>query len=213
MNYETGKKLAVFGFIGRLLVFFIGTGLNIVLPMTYGVKSLEEYNNIQRIVGTFNGVGYTLVFGLAVLGFFFMFMEERESVLLITAASLGVAALPNFLGLFGVDISAQGLINNLGLDGVLVFVLFFGLSLVYSFYFVMFSVHCFKNGNPIFGIISAVFFLWHTVGNIVLIIIQSHIYTYGTMAVSQYATILNLIVAAVFIVESVFLIIHTAKSY
>ena len=213
MSYETGKKLAVFGFIGRLLVFFIGTGLNIVLPMTYGAKSPEEYNNIQRIVGTFNGVGYTLVFGLAVLGFFFMFMEERDSILLFTAAALGVSALPSFLGLFGVDISAQGLINNLDLDGVLVFVLFFGLSLVYSFYFVMFSVHCFKNGNPIFGIISAVFFLWHTVGNFVLIIIQSHIYTYDIVTVSQYATIINLVVAAVFLIESIFLIIHTAKSY
>ena len=213
MSYETGKKLAIFGFIGRLLVYFIGTGLNIVFLMTYGAKSPEEYNNIQRIVGTFNCVGYTLVFGLAVLGFFFMFMEERDSILLITAASLGVAALPNFLGLFGVDITAQGLINNLGLDGVLVFIVFFVLSIIYSFYFVMFSVHSFKNGNTIIAVISAVFFLWHTVGNIVLIIIQSHIYTYGQVAVSQYTPILNLIVAAVFVIEGIFLIIHTAKSY
>jgi hypothetical protein len=77
----------------------------------------------------------------------------------------------------------------------------------------MFSVHCFKNGNPIFGIISAVFFLWNMVENIVISIIQSNINAHGTQAIAQYTPILNLIVAAVFVIEGIFLIIHTAKSY
>ena len=214
MSYETGKKLATFGFIGRVLVYFIGVGLNVALLMSMnGADTLLAYNNVTGIVSTFNGIGYTITFGLAVLGFFFMFMDGRENILLITAATLGVSALPNFLSVFGIDISVQGLINNLALDGILAVIVYFALMILYNSYLVMFSAYSFKNGNPIFGIISLVFFLWHTVGSIVLTIIQSNINAYGIQSITQYATIMSLATAVIFIIESVFLIIHVAKSY
>ena len=220
MNYDTCKKFAIFSFIGRILVYFGGVIFNIVITPVYNqqfiegkMSALELTNSLSRASATFNNCGYLLCGVLAVLGFLFMFMEEREMLLLITSACCGINILPNIFGLLGMDISALGIISKCNLNGVIAYIVFIVLSVAYNLYVAAFSLHSFKNGNAFLGIILALFFVWNVAGSFITTIVQSNINTYGQEAMYQGVMIIGLITAFINLAENVFFIINTSKNY
>ena len=217
-SVETGKKIAITGFIFSLLTYFGGVALNVILTAT-GLSGLdyqsamEVYENINRTVALFNSCGYLLSHALAAFGFLCMYMEDREMLLLLTSGSLGVAALPNLFGIFGVDISALGIAQSIAGEGVILAIIYFFILAIYSSYVALFAAHSFKIGNAIFGVILVLVFIWNTFGSFAISLVQANANAYGTMAASQTAVIIGIVGIISSIAIAIVKIIHTAKNY